>query len=475
MKRFSSPPAGCHWKESSRSKPPPATLLVEPTPARKPSAVPGTRWSSVDGTAMAVSSGRRWPACIGATTSFTSATSEPGTVQKKVLRLMPKIKAAASETNPFGGKDAPRKKAGMHWLKPKLVAEIEFAGFTGGGMIRRASFKGLRQDKPAEEVEAETPAPSDKTDIVQPRPTSKRTTSSSAASNGIVMGVPLSRRDKILWPDEGEGAITKLDLAAYFESVDTWMIENLKGRPCSIIRAPDGLGGQRFFQRHSMKGGSNPREEVTVSGDRKPYLQIDRIEGLAAVAQSAGVELHPWNNQPAIRPCPVGLFSISTRRRMSSSRPSSTPQRKCAIGLPTSGSCHFARRRAAKACSGDAARATEKRTNTYLERSEAICPGCVQPNGGRKPGPLPNQYEQGEKNLKDISRLSTKRSIFHGRGATFTPRTASCAGLDAYHLVAGQTWPRSPALHHPYRAPATHKIEKHGPIIATVNVHRSRQ
>ena len=220
---------------------------------------------------------------------------------EKVANLMPKLKAAASETNPFGGKDAPRKKAGMHWLKPELVAEIEFAGFTGAGMIRQAAFKGLRQDKPAKEVEAETPAPADRIDIAKPAPAhrAKSARASSDASNGgVVMGVPLSRPDKILWPDEGQGAVTKLDLAKYFESVGAWMMEHLKGRPCSIIRAPDGIGGQRFFQRHSMKGGSNLLEEVSVSGDRKPYVQIDRIEGLAAVAQSAGVELHPWNNQP---------------------------------------------------------------------------------------------------------------------------------------------------------------------------------
>jgi bifunctional non-homologous end joining protein LigD len=222
---------------------------------------------------------------------------------KKVERLLPKLRAAASATNPFGGKGAPRKKAGMHWLKPELVAEIEFAGFTGAGMIRQAAFKGLRGDKPADEVKAEEPAPSGSTDIAEPafpHPArrAKDAKETSAASNGVVMGVPLSRPDKVLWPDTEEGAITKLDLARYFESVGSWMIEHLKGRPCSIIRAPDGIQGQRFFQRHSMKGGSNLLEEVIVSGDRKPYVQIDRIEGLAAVAQSAGVELHPWNNQP---------------------------------------------------------------------------------------------------------------------------------------------------------------------------------
>jgi len=207
-----------------------------------------------------------------------------------VRLVMPRLKKVESKVNPFAAGTSPQKEGNMHWARPDLVAEIEFAGWTGSGMVRQASFKGLREDKPADEVEAEKLAKAAKTKVVQPK---------TLAAEGavVVMGVSISNPDKPLWPDE-DPPVTKGDLARYYEAVGDWMIEHIKGRPCSIVRTPDGIGGEKFFQRHAMPGSSNLLEFVTVSGDRKPYLQIDRVEGLAAVAQLGAVELHPWNCQP---------------------------------------------------------------------------------------------------------------------------------------------------------------------------------
>jgi bifunctional non-homologous end joining protein LigD len=219
----------------------------------------------------------------------------------KVARVLPKLQKVEADKSPFTGPGAPKKEANVHWATPELVAEIEFAGFTGGGMVRQGAFKGLREDKPASEVEAEVPAPLSE-ELAQPKPkaAAKRSVVKAPSSDAVVMGVVISNPDKALWPDDGKGRpITKLELARYLETIGPWMMRHIEGRPCSIIRTPDGiLGDQRFFQRHAGKGSSALITEVQVFGDHKPYLQLDRVEALAAMAQIGAVEYHPWGNQP---------------------------------------------------------------------------------------------------------------------------------------------------------------------------------
>jgi bifunctional non-homologous end joining protein LigD len=227
--------------------------------------------------------------------------------RQTVERLMPRLLAVETDQSPFSGRGAPRAGPGIHWVRPELVAEIEYAGFTADGAVRQAAFKGLREDKPAAEVEAEAPAPP-ATSLAEPArpaegPVSKAPASKSSAvtprGSAVVLGVTVSHADKALWPDADDGApVTKLDLAAYYEAVADGLMPHIQGRPCSIVRMPDGIDGERFFQRHAARGSSNLFAETTVPGDHKAYLRIDRAPALVAAAQIAAVELHPWNCRP---------------------------------------------------------------------------------------------------------------------------------------------------------------------------------
>ena len=239
-------------------------------------------------------------------------------------KLLPTLEKLTRQASPFGGENAPPKEKNVRWLKPSLVAEIEFAGWTATGMIRQASFKGLRRDKPASEVVAELPSPIDPAKdtpeeklAAAVRPASTKKTSAASRSSAApagraarptrgpvrkgltnVMGVTLSHPDKVLWPATKGKAVDKLDLAHYYETVGDWLLPHVKGRPCSLVRAPDGIAGEQFFQRHAMSGISNLFTLVKIKGDKAPYVQIDRVEALAAVAQIGALEIHPWNCAP---------------------------------------------------------------------------------------------------------------------------------------------------------------------------------
>jgi bifunctional non-homologous end joining protein LigD len=95
----------------------------------------------------------------------------------------------------------------------------------------------------------------------------------------------------VLWPEDG---LTKRDLADYYARMATHVLRFVGGRPLSLVRAPDGIHRQLFFQRHAMKGMSAAITEVAIAGQEKPYLVVRDVAGLAGLAQIAAIELHPW-------------------------------------------------------------------------------------------------------------------------------------------------------------------------------------
>jgi len=182
------------------------------------------------------------------------------TLLKQLERL--KIKQA-----PFEGEKA------TTWVKPDLVAEIEFAEITRDGSIRQGSFISLREDKASTEVHLD---------------------SVERASIGVeastVAGIGISHPERIVFPEDG---VTKLEIARYHERVAPLMLPHLVNRPLALLRAPEGIGGQMFFQK-SFKGHVPPHVRVRTLDDGTEILYITSLEGLISLIQFGVIEIHPW-------------------------------------------------------------------------------------------------------------------------------------------------------------------------------------
>ncbi len=222
-----------------------------------------------------------------------------------VLKVLRPLKRKQS---PFTtAQTIPRAKE-IHWVEPKLVAEIEYSNVTADGLLRQASFKALRADKPARDIVWEKPnaMPPETTIVKEETMARKNLVAKKAApaakpvvkktaSDSTVVGITISHPDKELWPASGKSeAVTKLELARYYELAADRLLTHLAGRPVSIVRAPDGIHGEHFFQRHAMQGTAVTLPSIKVRGEPKPYLSVDSAEGLVALAQVGALELHPW-------------------------------------------------------------------------------------------------------------------------------------------------------------------------------------
>ena len=170
--------------------------------------------------------------------------------------------------------------AAIRWVRPALVGEVRHAGWSAAGRLRHAVWLGLRDDKTPRQVVR--PAPAGPT-APAPRPGRR-----SMARDETP---PLTHPDRVLWPD-GEGGLTKGDLAAYWEAVAEWALPGIAHRPLAIVRCPAGIDGERFFQKQGH--GHLPAGIRDGHAGGSPYVAIDDAAGLAALAQVAAIELHTW-------------------------------------------------------------------------------------------------------------------------------------------------------------------------------------
>ncbi|RFC69321.1 MULTISPECIES: DNA ligase D [Mesorhizobium] len=189
--------------------------------------------------------------------------------------LLGRLKPLISDKPGFAGEGS--RQRGAIWVKPELVAEIEFRAWTQDGILRHASYQGLRDDKPAAEVVEEKP--------VGDAPKQR--------SAKVKTSVKLSSPDKVLWPDEG---VTKQDLLEYYSVVWPRMERFVVERPLSLVRAPDGIDKQRFFQKHASKGMDSAIGVVKDAKDGEELLFIRDFDGLAALVQLGVVEVHIWGS-----------------------------------------------------------------------------------------------------------------------------------------------------------------------------------
>jgi len=160
------------------------------------------------------------------------------------------------------------------WLKPILVAEIEFTEWTDAGTLRHPSFKGIRKDKPAREVIKETEIPIE--DI-----------SMHTKKNN------LTHPDKILYPED---KITKQELAAYYDSVQDWILPYISKRPLMLLRCPENYQ-KCFHQKHINHKLPKGIDEVMIKekNGKEKYMYIEDYEGLIELSQMNVLEIHPWN------------------------------------------------------------------------------------------------------------------------------------------------------------------------------------
>jgi bifunctional non-homologous end joining protein LigD len=196
--------------------------------------------------------------------------------------------------SPFSAPLTGAESKGVHWVKPELVGEVAFTGWTSDGLLRHPSFQGLREDKPAAHVTRERAMPAAK--AMPGAAASVNASSDRKVHVTEIAGVKLSHPDRVLYPEQG---ITKLALAAYYEKIADWILPHVSGRPLTLVRCPQGHQKQCFYQRNVEDGAPLQIRSVQIRDSRTKMncAVVESLAGLIALVQMGVLEIHTWGSR----------------------------------------------------------------------------------------------------------------------------------------------------------------------------------
>jgi bifunctional non-homologous end joining protein LigD len=191
--------------------------------------------------------------------------------------IYPRLERLQQVESPFFNPPRGAARRNAHWIKPDLVAQVSFSGWTKDKILRHPSFQGLREDKPAADVHRETPS-----EIAVQR-----------GNTNQYSGVKITNPDRILYPEQG---ITKSELAQYYESIAVWALPQIQNRPLMLLRCPEGSDKECFHQKHASISVPSSVKKIPImeNGKEKTGLAIDSATGLISLAQMGSLEIHSW-------------------------------------------------------------------------------------------------------------------------------------------------------------------------------------
>jgi bifunctional non-homologous end joining protein LigD len=218
---------------------------------------------------------------------------------ESAARIQAELDKRARDSSPFAivPRDISRR---ARWIEPELIGEVEFTEFTSEGYLRHPSFVALREDKPAKSVKLERPSSSPKPAkaATKAKPARKLKTMTLTDDMGVAaakeLGVKLTSPDRVVYPDEGT---TKARLVAYYAAVAERMLEYVGNRPLSLVRAPQGIKRETFFQKHDAGSFSEAVKKIAIeekNGEVQDYMYLTNAAGLVSCVQMNTLEFHIW-------------------------------------------------------------------------------------------------------------------------------------------------------------------------------------